>query len=210
LLNWTLHLVQEFFEVLMKLKILFTSLALLCATSAFAEYYDFAPSPYIGFQVGHVNMDYSGSKYTTTDSVDSKKYGGRAYVGYSFTETLAGEVGYMYLGSPSFKHFTGNEQSFIQQGIDADIKVSVPLNFGLGFYVKGGGAWIHRGKMDSCSGFFVAKDSDSKVSLLAGMGATFNLAPAWGFEAFFTRMFESGSLPKTDFYGLGLILKMGM
>ena len=164
---------------------------------------------YIGAQLGKTIMNYESSDYTfSNNSVDDEKFGGRLYLGYAFTEFLAAELGYGYYGKPEFKHDPdGNTQDITQQGVDLVGKISLPLDYGIGFYVKAGGIWMHRSELESRGGFFPEKSSNGRLAPLGGLGITYNFNPKVAAELFWTGSATSGNLPKMYFYGLGLSYK---
>lgn len=189
-------------------KLTLISIAALLGFSAVASANENSAT-YIGAQLGRTQMNYDGSAYTLpSNSVDDKTFGGRFYVGYSFTELLAAELGYGYYGQAEFKHNPdGNKQDVTQQGIDLVGKISLPLDYGFGFYVKAGGIWLHRDALESRGGFFADKDSSGRIAPVGGLGVTYNFTPKWAAELFWTGSTSNGDLPKMYFYGIGLSYK---
>jgi len=178
----------------------------LSATSAFAFN---NKNIYVGGQLLRTDMNYSGSSYLlSSNSVDDKLWGGRLYAGYSFTDMWSAELGYGYYGKPEFKHDpSGNKQDMLQQGIDLVGKVSVPLDYGFGVYAKGGAMWVHRDSIESRSGDFVSKTSDSKFVPVGGVGVNYNFNPSWSADLSWTGTPTVSDLPKMYMYGVGLTYK---
>ena len=186
-------------------KLLVVGVALLVSGLAMADDI-FISGPYVGVQGGWTNMHYSGPDYLLpTNSISDQKFAGRVYGGYSFSEFLAGEFGYDYFGAPNIKHDpSGNEQNFMQQGLDLTGKATVPLDYGISFFGKLGLDWVHRGAVESRDGYFVDHDSNNKIvpAVGLGFGYTFNLN--WVGDLSWTRTFSNGTLPKIDFYAIGV------
>lgn len=174
------------------------------STSAFAS-----KNIYVGGQLFRTNMNYGGSSYTLpTNSVDDKMWGGRLYAGYSFTDLLAAELGYNYFGKPEFKHNpTGNKQDMLQQGVDLVGKLSIPLDYGIGFYAKGGAMWVHRDSLESRGGFFVSKGSNGQLVPVGGIGLSYNFNQSWSVDLSWTGTPTVSDLPKMYIYGIGLTYK---
>lgn len=166
----------------------------------------FISGPYVGVQGGWTDMHYSGPDYLlSSNSIKDQKFGGRIYGGYAFSEFIAAELGYDYFGTPKIKHDpTGNEQDFIQQGLDLTGKVTVPLDYGISFFGKIGLDWVHRDAVESRSGYFAERDSNNKIvpAVGLGFGYTFNLN--WAADLSWTKTFSNGSLPKMDFFAVGI------
>lgn len=176
------------------------------ASSTFPASIISGKSFYVGAQLGKSSLGYSGTSYTLPrNSVDDQPWGTRIYAGYSFTDLLAAEMGYGYYGKAEFKdNATGNKQSMLQQGIDLTGKVTIPLDFGFGFYIKAGGIWLHRDALESRSNFFASKSSDSSLAFLGGLGVSYNFNPTWSMDLSWTGTMRNGDLPRMYFYGLGV------
>lgn len=175
--------------------------------------FNFNPSIYFGGQVLYTDMHYSGSSYTLVgrDSVTSTKVGGRGYLGYAFNEFLALETGYNYFGRPELvDKVTGNVQDFLQQGVDFTAKVSLPLDYGFGVYIKGGGLWVFRSGIGSRGGCFADKDANSKFTPYAGLGLSYSFAQNLGIDISYARSMSMGDLPKMDIFAAGLSYKINM
>jgi OOP family OmpA-OmpF porin len=181
--------------------------------SAFADDSSIVSGPYVGGQIGQSHMNYSDTSYTgnTTgtgqNSADSNKGALRIFGGYNFTQFLAAELGYGYYGKPEIKHPSGNTQDFLQQGIDLDLRINIPLSYGLGIYAKGGANWIHRGSLEPRSGYFADKPENSKIVPLGGLGVSYDINQTWSTDLSWTRSESSGDLPNLVFYGLGVTYK---
>lgn len=167
---------------------------------------------YLGVQGGVADSHYSNSDYTLLrNTVDSTKFAGRVYGGYAFSEFLALEAGYDYLGRPNLNdRITGSKQDFLQQGVDVVGKATLPLDYGFGFYVKAGGIWVHRGPVNSQGGLFIQRDSSSKISLLGGAGVSYAFGQPVAIDLSWTKSMSNNSLPKMDLYMVGLIYKFAM
>lgn len=190
----------------MQKKLLLTTsiLALALSSAAFAN-----KNFYVGGQLFKTSMNYGGSSYTlSSNGVDDKLWGGRLYGGYSFTDLLSAELGYNYFGKVDFKHHpTGNKQDMLQQGIDLVGKLTLPLDYGFGFYAKGGAMWVHRDSLESRSGFFSSKSSDGQLVPLGGIGISYNFNKAWSVDLSWTGTPTVSDLPKMYIYGVGVSYK---
>lgn len=183
------------------------------ATASFAANESFNTNTgfYVGGQAGFANMHYTGSSYTlpfSLNSVDNVQFATRIYGGYSFLDWLAVELGYDYFGYPKFIFTpTGNDQDFLQQGIDLVGKASVPLNYGFGLYFKAGAVGVHRGALHQRDGEFVDKEANSRISPLAGIGATYAFTNNMAVDISWSRSLSVSDLPKIDLFGVGIIYK---
>lgn len=171
-------------------------------------------SAYAGYNIG-VQGGMSSLGYYTTDavksgsgSVDSNKAFARIYGGYDFTENLGLQLGYAYYGKPEFNS-SGVKQSFAQQGVDLSGLVSLHFAHNFGFYLKGGTAWVFRGSVPE-SAYFKGRESSSKLALLLGVGATYDITKSLSADLSATRLFNNGNLPKMDLYGIGLTYRFGL
>jgi len=192
--------------------ILATTICALAVSNAFADDSSFSKGAYIGAQMGESKMNYADTSYTrnstgSNNDVDDKKGAMRIFGGYNFTQYLAGELGYGYYGRPEFQHPSGNTQDLVQQGVDGDLRINIPLNYGLGIYGKGGLMWVHRGALESRGGTFADKDASSKITTLGGVGLSYDVNQKWGADLSWTRTQENGDLPKMDFYAFGITYK---
>ncbi|MCL5261455.1 MAG: outer membrane beta-barrel protein [Gammaproteobacteria bacterium] len=171
-----------------------------------------ASSVYFGAQAGLADMHYGDNSYTLQrDTADSNKFAARGYLGYAFTPFLGLELGYGYYGRPELKdNVTGNTQDFVQQGIDLQGRITLPLDYGFAIYVKAGPQWIHRSGVGSRGGCFVDKDPNGKVTGVGGLGIAYYFAPNIGLDVSWAHSLSVGDLPKMDFYALGLIYKINM
>ncbi|EKE01982.1 MAG: hypothetical protein ACD_21C00011G0007 [uncultured bacterium] len=167
---------------------------------------------YLGAQLGMSNLHYGpSSNYTTSSTtVDNRNFAGRGYAGYAFSQFISAELGYDYYGFPKFKNTNGNTQNFLQQGVDLVAKATLPLDYGFGFYIKGGLAWIHRGSLNSNSGTFASKDANSTITPVGGLGANYWFAPNIALDLSWTKTMTVSDLPTTDFIALGIVYKLNI
>lgn len=192
---------------------LFLGLSLI-GSVALANDYSSNPSAtgmYVGAELGGANTDYGGTSYLYSyNSAQDGVFAGRAYAGYSFTEILAAELGYDYLGNIEFKHNpTGNTQDLTQQGLDLVGKATIPLDYGFAFFLKAGGMFVFRSELDSHSNFFKAKDSNTKFVPIGGLGLAYSFDPSWSADVSWTGSVSNGDLPNIYFYGVGLTYRFG-
>jgi hypothetical protein len=165
---------------------------------------------YFGGQLGMSNMHY-GSKYTIPgNTVDSKKFAFRGFFGYAFSQFISAELGYDYYGNPNFKAPDGNTQSFLQQGLDLVAKASLPLDYGFGFYIKGGLACVHRGALNANANHFANKAANYTVAPVGSLGVNYWFAPNMALDLSWTKTMTIGDLPTTDFFGLGIIYRINI
>lgn len=168
-------------------------------------------SIYFGGQGLITNMHYANSAYTLpTNSASSTKPGVRAYLGYAFNQFLALELGYDYFGRPELQDNVGNTQEFSQQGMDLALKATLPLDYGFGVFIKGGGIWVWRSDVYSRMGEFVAKGANNKITPFAGLGVSYNFMPAIGIDLSYSRSMTVSDLPKMDIFALGISYKINM
>jgi len=166
---------------------------------------------YFGGQLGMSNMHY-GSKYLiANNSVENTKFAGRGYLGYAFSQFIAAELGYDYYGYPKFKNtVNGNTQDILQQGFDLVAKASLPLDYGFGFYIKGGLAWVHRSALNGNLGTFAQKDSNSKITPVGALGVSYWFTPNIAADLSWTKTMTVSDLPTIDFIALGLTYKINV
>lgn len=174
--------------------------------------FNFNHSIYFGGQATYSNLHYGSNSYTLwRDSIESRKWGGRGYLGFSFNEFIAAELGYDYLGRPKIiDHVTSNTQDFLQQGIDLVGKATLPLDYGFGVFIKAGGMWVYRSAVASRAGCFADKDSNGKLTAIGGLGVSYNFVPNIGIDLSYTRSFAVGDLPTMDIFAVGLSYKINM
>ena len=167
---------------------------------------------YFGGQLGMTNLHYGPSSgyLGTNNTVDNKKFAGRAHVGYAFSQFIGTELGYDYYGYPNFKNTDGNTQNFLQQGLDLVVKASLPLDYGFGFYLRGGAAWVHRGALHSNNGTFVNKDSNNTITPVGALGVNYWFAPNIALDLSWTKTMTVSNLPTIDFIGLGFVYKINI
>ncbi len=166
---------------------------------------------YFGAQLGMSNMHYGSNPYTiATNSVDNRKFAGRGYLGYAFSQYISTELGYDYYGYPNFKAADGNTQNILQHGMDLVGKASLPLDYGFGLYVKGGLAWVHRAALHANNNHFAEKDANSKIAPVGGLGINYWFAPNIALDLSWTKTMTVGDLPTIDFFALGLVYKINI
>jgi hypothetical protein len=164
---------------------------------------------YLGGQLGMSNMHY-GSKYTVSgNTVENSKFAGRAYFGYAFSQFISAELGYDYYGYPNFKAADGNTQDFLQQGVDLVAKATLPLDYGFGFYIKGGLAWVHRGALNSNTGF-ASKEANGTITPVGALGVNYWFAPNIALDLSWTKTMTVSDLPTIDFIALGIIYRINI
>ena len=189
----------------MKKITLITSIAILFSTAALAENV-FISGPYVGIQGGLNNMHYSGGEYLLpTNNTTNTKPAMRVYGGYYINEFFALEGAYDYYGLPKIKYIpNGKEQDFTQQGLDVTAKFIIPLDYGINIFGKLGMDWVHRGELASENGYFAAKDANNKIVPSLGIGAGYNFTMNFAGDFTWKRVLSNGSLPRMDFFSLGL------
>ncbi|MEI8055562.1 MAG: outer membrane beta-barrel protein [bacterium] len=166
---------------------------------------------YLGGQLGMSSMHYGASQYLiASNSVENYKFAGRGYLGYAFSQFIAAELGYDYYGRPKFKNTNGNTQDILQQGFDLVGKASLPLDYGFGFYIKGGLAWVHRSALNNNAGTFAQKDSNSKIVPVGAVGVSYWFTPNMATDLSWTKTMTIGDLPTVDFIALGLTYKINI
>ena len=165
---------------------------------------------YFGGQAGMSNMHY-GSQYTIPgNTVDNSKLAARGFFGYAFSQFIATELGYDYYGYPNFKAADGNTQNILEQGFDLVAKASLPLDYGFGFYIKGGLAWVHRSALHNNNNHFAEKDADGKVVPVGAIGVNYWFAPNIALDLGWTKTMTIGDLPTIDLFSLGIIYKINI
>lgn len=167
---------------------------------------------YLGAQFGMSKMHYSASSgyLNTNNTVDDNKLAGRGYIGYAFSQFIGTELGYDYYGYPNFKNTNGNTQNFLQQGFDLVAKASLPLDYGFGFYIKGGLAWVHRGALHNNANTFAEKDSNSKITPIGALGINYWFAPNIALDLSWTKTMTVSNLPTVDFISFGITYKINI
>jgi hypothetical protein len=167
---------------------------------------------YFGGQAGMSNMHYGSQYMIPGNSVDNEKFAARGFLGYAFSQFIGLELGYDYYGYPNFKAAdgSGNAQNFLEQGVDLVAKASLPLDYGFGFYIKGGLDWVHRGALHSNKGTFADKDTDNKIVPVGGFGINYWFAPNIALDLGWTKTMTIGDLPTIDFFSLGIIYKINI
>ena len=171
---------------------------------------NFNPGIYLGGQLGYSGLHYGPGYGNPATDVDNYKFAGRAYIGYSFSEFISVEFGYDYYGRPKFKNPNGNTQEITQQGLDIVAKATLPLDYGFGFYIKGGLAWINRSALHSNSINFASHDSSDRITPVGGLGAMYWFAPDMALDISWTKTAKVCNLPTTDLFLLGLIYKLNI
>jgi OmpA-OmpF porin, OOP family len=167
---------------------------------------------YFGGQLGMSNLHYGPSSgYLKSDTTtDNKKLAARGYVGYAFSQFIGLELGYDYYGYPKFSSSSGNSQNFLQQGIDFVAKASLPLDYGFGFYIKGGLVGVFRGALNRNTNTFVQQDSNFTVAPVGSIGFNYWFAPHMALDLSWTKTITVSNLPTIDFIGLGLTYKINI
>ena len=168
------------------------------------------PGIYLGGQLGMSSLHYGPhtNYLLVRNSVENQKFAGRAYLGYAFSQFIALELGYDYYGRPKFKdNSTNNTQEILQQGFDFSGKASLPLDYGFGFYIKAGLAWVHRGTLNSNTGNFASKNANSRLAPLGGLGVNYSLTQNMMLDLGWTKTMTIGNLATADLITLGLTYK---
>lgn len=173
---------------------------------------DYNPGFYFGGQAGISNLHYSGSSYTLPNSGydNSYKFAARGYVGYGFNQFISAELGYDYFGRPKFKNVDGNTQDILQHGLDLVAKATLPLDYGFGFYAKGGFAWVFRSALNGNSGTFASKDSNNTITPLGGIGVNYWFSPNMAIDLAWTKTMTVSDLPTMDIFTLGFVYKINI
>jgi hypothetical protein len=165
---------------------------------------------YFGGQFGLSNMHY-GSKYTIPgNTVDNRKFAARGFLGYSFSQFISAELGYDYYGYPKFAATDGNTQDILQQGLDLVAKASLPLDYGFGFYIKGGLACVHRSALHANKNHFAEKAANYTVTPVGSIGINYWFAPNMALDLSWTKTMTVSDLPTIDFIGLGIIYRINI
>lgn len=167
---------------------------------------------YLGGQLGMSNMHYgpSSSYLLSTNTVENKKFAGRVYFGYAFSQFISTELGYDYYGYPNFKAQDGNTQNILQQGLDLMAKATLPLDYGFGFYLKGGLAWVHRSALHQNQTTFAEKSATSTITPIGALGINYWFAPNIALDLAWTKTMTIRNLPTIDFFSLGIIYKINI
>jgi len=141
----------------------------------------------------------------------SGKFAGRGFCGYAFSQFISTELGYDYYGHPKFKdNISGNTQEISQQGFDLIGKATLPLDYGFGFYIKGGVAWVHRSALNNNGGNFANKAANSKITPVGALGVNYWFIPNIAADLSWTKTMTVGNLPTTDLIALGLTYKINI
>jgi len=168
------------------------------------------PGIYLGGQLGMSSLHYGPhtNYLLPRNGVENQKFAGRACLGYAFSQFIALELGYDYYGQPKFKdNITGNTQQISQQGIDFSGKASLPLDYGFGFYIKAGLAWVHRSALTDNAGNFASKDANNKFAPLGGLGVNYSLTQNLMLDLGWTKTMTISNLATADLITLGLTYK---
>lgn len=168
------------------------------------------PGIYLSGQLGMSSLHYGPhtNYLLPRNSVENQKFAGRACLGYAFSQFIALELGYDYYGHPKFKdNITGNTQQISQQGFDFSGKASLPLDYGFGFYIKAGLAWVHRSALSDNSGNFTSKNANSKLAPLGGLGVNYSLTQNLMLDLGWTKTMTISNLATADLITLGLTYK---
>lgn len=169
---------------------------------------------FFGGQIGTTNMHYSpstGYLLPSDNTYDtSYKLAARGYLGYAFSQFISLELGYSYYGRPKFKHSGGNTQEITQQGMDLMVKANLPLDYGFGFYLKGGMAWVHRSALHSNAGTFASKVDNDKFPPIGALGINYWFAPNIALDLCWTKTMTVSDLPTIDLWTLGFIYKINI
>lgn len=164
---------------------------------------------YFGGQFGMSRMHY-GPKYTVPgNTVDNNKFAARGFLGYAFSQFISMELGYDYYGRPKFTSPNGN-QDILQQGLDLVAKASLPLDYGFGFYIKGGLAWVHRSALNSFNGNYADKPANSTFAPIGSLGINYWFAPHIALDLSWTKTMTISDLPTIDFISLGFIYRINV
>ena len=208
---------------------------------------------YIGGQVGHNDTNYSiynvlkeainqgtespgaaPSTYSVfTGNIKTTGNGGRIFSGYQFNPYFAAEIGYTQFSKTTFNGFfynpnNGQSKKFYQgelteNAVDLTGKLTLPLEYGFGVYLKGGAelisAYREVNKFISSTPF----SNPNNIQLLNGTnyGQYYQtLRPVYGagidytipdthldIDLSYTETSGGGSIPKTMLTALGLSYK---
>ena len=167
---------------------------------------------YFGAQLGMSNMHYGPSSgyLLGTNTVDNKKLAGRGYIGYAFSQFISAELGFDYFGYPNFKAQDGNTQNILQQGLDLVAKATLPLDYGVAFYIKGGLAWIHRSPLNANNNTFAAKSANSTFAPIGSLGVNYWFVSNIALDLAWTKTMTISNLPTIDFFSLGIVYKINI
>ena len=86
-------------------------------------------------------------------------------------------------------------------------KATLPLDYGFGFYAKGGLDWIFRSALHNNCGFFAEKDSNNKFTFVGGLGASYTINSSIVTDISWSKTLKTSDLPSIDFFALGVTYK---
>ncbi|MGL4985048.1 MAG: outer membrane beta-barrel protein, partial [Plesiomonas sp.] len=139
------------------------AMATMGATAAHA-----ADDIYFGAGVGAAHFN-GLNKFSGVENGEENAAAVNAFMGYNFSETLGAELGYQYAGR-------GNTDGdrYENQGATLSAITRLPVNNEVSLFTEFGGYWAHT------DGLGV---SDTKVSPLGGIGATYKVNDALDLQA---------------------------
>lgn len=166
---------------------------------------------YFGAQFGMSRMHYGSQYMIPGNTVDDRKFAARGFLGYAFSQFISMELGYDYYGRPKFTYTPdGNTQDILQQGVDLVAKASLPLDYGFGFYIKGGLALVHRSALHANNNHFFEKSANNTIAPVGSLGINYWFAPHIALDLSWTKTMTISDLPTIDFFALGFIYRINI
>jgi len=164
---------------------------------------------YIGWQVGHVDLNNPHIPFSWTDALFPwiSKVGSRAFVGYTINDYTAVEIGY---DSLAHDDETGGllqkKNHAYLSGFDVVGKGILPLNTYFSLFIKAGAAYIHQDILESIdNGATILYTSDTHQWLpIVSPGIDLHIMKHLILEGFYTRFFQHHEIHNIDMWGLGL------
>lgn len=158
---------------------------------------------FAGLMFGYVDPHNDTIHYFNDDGIFSpsisKKIGTRIYVGYSYNDFYAAELGYNWLIHAS----SGSSNTYLS-GLDILAKATLPINIYFSAFAKGGFSYIDQDfkNVNSASAVIYRKDNSRLLLTIAG-GGSFHVTSQFELQALITHMFGRSGIDSIDIYGVG-------
>jgi len=172
-------------------------------------YYNYYVGALGGYAYTHYRRSWLTDRtgFTSVGSVGGyRDYAARAFLGYEFNHFVAVEIGAVGLQPIEFNNVnaSGLNAEMNQYIVDFVGKLMLPLGSHFRLYGKVGGAYVHRTSF-TVNG--VNYSSNNKYVPVVSPGFQINFNENFAMLAEYDRYIKSGDLPRTDFYGIGLLYK---
>lgn len=168
---------------------------------------------YVDALLGGSNLHYSHSELERqhyAKSVNDRGFAGRIAAGFDISQNLGLELGFIKYQNPEFKSGF-HKADFSQDSLDLVAKLSLPVSCSVSVLGKAGMAYVYRddAKITVNNMTIAINEKDKHLRPILGLGVNYAFNCRVSGELAYYRTFGTDDLEDADFYGAGVIVRLG-